>query len=304
MTQATHIRWSDNDTYWGPFVYSKDKYNKFAVVLGSGDNEEYPGCRLRMQAFGHTLIIALPPIIQPWKRKIKAETWDAATIARLGRDWYYEVFEREFGFSLLGSGDVGSSTFLQVFLGRQTHDSSTTQDWCCSLPWTDFRHVRHSFYDLEGKHFWTEPQRTSGLGSEDGRRQWEEYMLNRDACPTRTFVFGDFDGEQLSAKTRIEERQWEFGTGWFKWLQYFRKPIIRRSLDIEFSGETGKRKGSWKGGTIGCGINMLPGELHESAFRRYCSEHEMTYRGSGVWLEQPKWNDSQVAGNGSETHGI
>ncbi len=69
-----------------------------------------------------------------------------------------------------------------------------------------------------------------------------------------------------------------FGTGWFKWLSWFRAPKIRRSLAIEFSGETGPEKGSWKGGTVGTGIDMRPGELHESAFRRYCGEpHRSKY---------------------------
>lgn len=54
---------------------------------------------------------------------------------------------------------------------------------------------------------------------------------------------------------------------------------VRRSLDIQFSGETGTRKGSWKGGTVGHSIDMLPGELHEAAFRRYCSEHKMAFVG-------------------------
>lgn len=298
MSSANHIRWSDNDTYWGPFVYSKDKYHNLAFVLGSGDDEDHPGCRLRIAAFGHTLIVALPAIIHPWKRKIPALTWDAATIARLGRDWYYEVFEREYGVSYNNDmGGVGGGGFLQVFLGRQTHDSSTTQSMSCFTPWNNWRHVRHCFYDLDGNHFWTEPKHVKGT-------PWnhESWYKAKDECPTRSFVFSDFDGEQLIAKTRIEERQWDFGTGLFKWLSYFRKPIIHRSLDIEFSGETGKRKGSWKGGTIGHAINMLPGELHEAAFRRYCVEHEMAYRGEGVWLEQPSRIDDRgaVAGDGRE----
>lgn len=57
---------------------------------------------------------------------------------------------------------------------------------------------------------------------------------------------------------------------------------LRRSLDIRFSGETGHRKGSWKGGTVGHSINMLPGELHEAAFHRYCTEHEMTFIGEAA----------------------
>ena len=49
------------------------------------------------------------------------------------------------------------------------------------------------------------------------------------------------------------------------------------------AGETGKRKGSWKGGTIGHSIGMEPGELHESAFRRYCTEHNMVFGGEAAW---------------------
>ena len=101
----------------------------------------------------------------------------------------------------------------------------------------------------------------------------------KDACPTRVFAFKDFDGQELTVITRIEERQWEYGTGKFKWLSRFKRPMIQRSLDLEFSGETGRRKGSWKGGTVGHSIEMQHGELHESAIKRYCEKHEMTYVG-------------------------
>ena len=106
--------------------------------------------------------------------------------------------------------------------------------------------------------------------TKSGNDKYAYHQSLIDLCPTKTFAFTDFDGEQLTAKTRIEERQWELGTGWFKWLSHFHKPIIHRSLDIDFSGETGRRKGSWKGGICGTSIEMLPGELHEAAFKRYC----------------------------------
>ena len=270
------IRWSNDEIYFGPFTYAKDKYKSLAIVLGSGDGDEYAGCRLRLSGFGHTLILALPPILRPWRRKIVANSWDAATVQRLGRNWYWDCHEREYGFSYSGSGCVGNGGFLQVFLGRQTHDSSNEQRWSCFTPWNNWRHVRHSFYDLEGKLFHTDPVIKRGNRDRDFL---QEMMDGRDSCPTRTFSFNDFDGEALTARTRIEEHQWEFGTGWFKWLSRFHKPIIQRSLDIEFSGETGKRKGSWKGGTVGHSIEMISSELHESAFKRYCAEHEMTYIG-------------------------
>jgi hypothetical protein len=189
--------------------------------------------------------------------------WDAATVARLGRDWYQHEYPREYGITLSTDG------FLQVFLGAQTHSSDTTQSWSCFLPFTQWRHVRYSLYDLQGDHFWTEP---------DGM-PWDERQANVDACPSITFAFEDFDGERIEATTKIEEREWRFGDKQFKWLSMFRKPKISRCLDINFSKETGPKKGSWKGGTVGHGMEILPGELHESAFRRYCAEHKMNFLG-------------------------
>ena len=272
MSGNTHRRrWSDNDRHFGPLTYARDQrgYRPLALVLGSGDGDEDPGCRLRVSGFGHTVIVALPAIIKPWRRKVVAKSWDAAAVERMGRDWYWDVHEREYGGSY-------SEGLLQVFLGRQTHDSSTTQSWSKLLPWTQWRFVRCSLYGLQGEYFWTEPQGANQLGS----KNWDAVQAAQDACPSLTFSFADYDGEHLTARTRIEEREWRFGQGWFKWLSAFRKPMVRRSLDIAFSGETGRRKGSWKGGTLGHGIEMLPGELHEAAFRRYCAEHEMTFPGA------------------------
>ncbi len=129
-----------------------------------------------------------------------------------------------------------------LLFGAQTHDSSTTKDKSWFLPWTQWQHVRHEKFGEVIK-----------------------------------FSFKDFDGELITANTQIEEREWHFGTGYFKWLKYFRKYNVQRSLDIQFSSETGKRKGSWKGGTLGHGITMTSGEDNKTAFVRYCSENNMTF---------------------------
>ena len=260
-------RWSDNDRNFGPFTYARDHrgYRPLAVILGSGC-EEYPGASLRVSGFGHTLISSVPAwLVRPWRERVSAKSWDAETVARLGRDWYENVFRREYGFSYRDG-------FLQVFFGRQTHSSDTTQSWSWHLPWTQWRHVRRSLYGLNGEHVWTEPK-----GSWLANR--EVNQAAEDACPAITFAFRDFDGEALMARTRLEEREWRFGEGWFKWLSLFRRPRIRRYLDIKFSGETGRRKRSWKGGTIGHSIETLPGEMHEAAFRRYCAKNGMRFVG-------------------------
>ena len=259
MKARRYPRWSDHDRNFGPFTYAHDKGWRFAAVLSSGDDEDR-GCMFRLTLFVHTLIVHLPRwILQPHRRRVEAN-WDRATVARMGRNYWHDVTRREYGVSCWEG-------FLQVFLGRQSHDSSTEQKWSAFLPWTQWRFICKRLYDLDGKLWRIEPSNAS----------LDDWQQNRNECPSCWFAFADYDGEQLTARTRIEEREWKFGDGWFKWLSLFRCPKIVRVLDLYFSGETGRRKGSWKGGTIGHGIDMLPGELHEDAFRRYCAEHEMTF---------------------------
>lgn len=263
-------RWSDDEHCFGPFTYAYNpSYRPLAVILFSGE-DEYPGAGLRFSAFGHTLIAGLPGwLVRPYREKVYP-SWDAETVKRIGRDWYWQIDQREFGFTICEG-------HLNVPLGRQTHDSRTERRWGCFLPWTQWRFVRHSFYGLKGEHVASLPDIGKSYLGDPGRYSRERAIA--DAMPTVFFEFDDFDGERITATTKIEEREWKFGTGWFNWLSLFRKAKICRSLDIRFSAETGKRKGSWKGGTVGHSIDMIPGELHESAFYRYCRENEMSFVG-------------------------
>jgi hypothetical protein len=262
-------RWSDDQRCWGPFTYSRDQHGKpFGAVIDSGEREYGGGCHIRLRGFGHTIIVELPPLVRPLRNKIVAR-WDASTILRMGRDWYWDEHRREYGFQISDGG------FLHVFMGTQTGDSSTTQDWCCYLPFADWRFVRFSLYDGSGEHLksWDETSRNYGAGFDRFKDQYEYEAAMRK----ERFLFADFDGQEIEAATCIQEREWRFGTKWCRWLSVFRKPKIRRSLDIDFSKEVGPRKGSWKGGTLGHGIEMRPTELHRSAFLRYCHEHKLTF---------------------------
>lgn len=264
------IRWSHQDRYFGPFTYaSESSYRKIAVMLGSGDGDDYPGCRLRVSIGRHTLVVALPAIIRPWRRwvEIKTEPTRSQIIAQGREPGYWNSHEREYGFTAC-EGSV------HLHYGAQTHDSETNKSKVWFLPWREWRHIRHSLYDLEGDLFADLPE--WGFRHKNG---WAVKNAIEEACPAVHFAFKDFDGEELTARSRIEEREWKKGAGWFRWLAWIVPNRISRSLDIWFSGETGKRKGSWKGGTLGHSIAMLPGELHEDAFRRYCAEHGMAFCG-------------------------
>ncbi len=266
-------RLTDEDRQFGPITYARcnPSWRPLRVVLSSGADEDHAGTNnLTVYAFGWVARVTLPRLLDDYKVRHVATSWDAATVERLGRNWYEEHHAREYGFSL-------SDGFLQVFLGAQTHDSTTTQSWCTHLPWTQWRFHRFSLYDATGAEFWTQIERR-GNGT-----KYRDFDAQREAearCDKAVFLVDDFDGQRLTVTTHIEEREWKFGEGWFKWLSLFRKPKISRSLSINFDKGCGPEKGSWKGGLCGTSIAMLPGELHEAAFRRYCDqEHRSKYQG-------------------------
>jgi hypothetical protein len=276
MTMTKAIRWGDNDRYFGPFTWHPGDYVRYGIILQS-QGEESPSY-LRMHFWRWTLCVATPNwLCRPYKEK-RYPNWDEETVKRLGRNWYWEIDQRAYGFQLSKSGDVGNSDFLQVYYGRSggsMMDSSVQQQWSCFLPWTQWRHVRISFYGLEGERFADVLDRDQSSGFS----RFEAQRAIQERAPKALFEFLDYDGQRLTVTTHIEEREWHRGTGWFKWLSWFSPKKVSRSLSLNFSDEVGPEKGSWKGGMVGHSIEMLPGELHEAAFRRYCDqEHRAKHR--------------------------
>jgi hypothetical protein len=116
------------------------------------------------------------------------------------------------------------------------------------------------------------------------------------------FAFTDYDDELIFARCHIEEREWRAGDKWCSWLSLFSKPLIRRSLSIAFDREVGTRKGSWKGGTVGSGIEWLPGDSPEWAFRRYCAAHDFKFlgrAGNDKYRERVPQPDGKSAATGA-----
>lgn len=251
-------RWSDSDRHLGPFTVAyRETWRPFTIMLTSGSAEhESPGCCIRFQAFGATLICELPQIVKPWRKWVDLR----------GREWaksdgYWDEHPREYGFCL-------SDGHLSVHLGAQTGDSSTTQDWGCFLPWTQWRQIAHRLYHADGS-----------LAGEVAYAKWDDFRKVQDTVRRGRFAILDHDGEHIQVETYVEEREWRLGTGSFRWLGYLARKRQRRSLNISFKKEVGPEKGSWKGGTVGHGIEMLPGETQAQAMRRYCDQdHRSKYR--------------------------
>jgi hypothetical protein len=236
---------------------------KFELKIDSGD-DNHVGCQLIATFFGYRMQLALPQwVCKPHREWVDLRDKSWAT----GSKGYWQVDKKMYGFYLFDNHFV-------IQLGRQANSSNDTKQWSMFLPWNERNMIEWSIYDTRGYRCFVID--TDGLKFPD---YYDNYAQYRDAMAKVKFNFKDYDNEEITASTFIEERVYKKGTGWFKWIGWFHPEEVYKSLDLAFDKETGDRKGSWKGGTLGHSIRMLPQETHKEAFQRYCLQNKMTYIG-------------------------
>lgn len=76
--------------------------------------------------------------------------------------------------------------------------------------------------------------------------------------------------QERTATVYVDRMEWRMR--WLKWLPWPRK--TQTCIDIEFNDEVGERTGSWKGGVLGCGYEMKPGETAQQTLARMERERE------------------------------
>lgn len=111
----------------------------------------------------------------------------------------------------------------------------------------------------------------------EDRLHWDEHYYRTDRKvmepTTWTYNYTDpYDGKVVPCRFWVEELEWR--PKWLRWTKRFAK--VRRFIEVEFSEEMGPRKGSWKGGTIGCGFNMLKGEHPMECIKRMEKEYKFS----------------------------
>jgi hypothetical protein len=229
----------------------------WGIVLNSGHEEHRP--YLSIIGFRRFLSINMPKwIIQPRRVKVQAG-WDAATVARIGRDWYWNETRREFGITFYEDR-------ISIEYGVQPDCWPGDKRVSWQLPWTRWTPIENRWLDLNGAAFESVPDHFD----------YEARQAAKDRAPALRCGFKDFDGEEIEATVRIEEFVHARGAGRWAWLSYFLRPRVGRRYDIEFTRETGPRKGSWKGGTNAVNGPAQPGELHAQAFQRYAAEERFS----------------------------
>lgn len=271
-------RLTDNDKNYGPLTIGKSVWNAWRLVYTAYQNEDYDNkvvntITLHLGKF-FIARLKLPPIVKPYQLKVYATSWDAATIERMGRNYYYEYFNKEYGVSY-------SDNFLQVFYGTQRdgsyHDQVPEKKSSWFLPWNEYRMVRHELYDANNILFWKDERL---LNKKIDKSVIINHYQAKSNCSSIDFLIEDYDGEKVVLKTYLEIREWKRGDGLFKWMSWFRKGIFNRSLELDFTKEVGKSKGSWKGGMTGHSVELLDGETRLDAIKRYCEQTHRSKEGS------------------------
>lgn len=130
-----------------------------------------------------------------------------------------------------------------------------------TMPW-DYTWVRTSLL-LKNQKSWVHETNGNRMGF------YNDEWKNPELIFIETHPYVDkYDGTTVNATIRVEER--ERRPRAFKWTKLFAK--VRKTIDVKFSGEVGREKGSYKGGCIGCGYEIRPNETPLECLKRMESE--------------------------------
>lgn len=141
---------------------------------------------------------------------------------------------------------IHNNTFW-IYKGGKGNYNGGNRWWAWSLPFITKQWIRTSIllkndtWEHEtrknSKNFWTD--------------EWKQMQKSWQYDYTDSY-----DGEIIPSTIYVEQREWR--PKWLTWTKLFAK--IRTTIDVHFSKECGKEKGSWKGGCMQCSYDLLPGE--------------------------------------------
>lgn len=153
---------------------------------------------------------------------------------------------------------IHNNTFW-IYRGGKGDFSGGNKWWTWSIPFITLEWVRSSILLLDET--WEHERR--GENKSFYNQEWKSKQK------TFNYLFTDkYDGEIIPTKIYVEEREWR--PKWLTWTGLFKK--VRTTIDVHFSKEVGSRKGSWKGGTVGCSYELFRGEHPLQCLERMESE--------------------------------
>lgn len=134
-----------------------------------------------------------------------------------------------------------------------------------NLPWT-LDWIRTSVLGKNNK--WYHKTRKNRNMDFWDKNKWKDKLFYE--THPYTYITKDNNIQKCLATIRVTEREWRWY--WFKWLKLTRK--IRKDIEIEFSDDIGEKKGSWKGGVLGCSYSMKKNETPYECLKRMENERK------------------------------
>jgi hypothetical protein len=109
---------------------------------------------------------------------------------------------------------------------------------------------------------WVKDKNLSWVKMTDDLRPWD-FRKDQAYIEKHPYTYTLREGtiQHRIATCSIEKRKWHR-----KWFPFLTK--VSQVIDVDFSDEVGERTGSWKGGTVSCGYEMLPDETIEMCLCR------------------------------------
>lgn len=144
-----------------------------------------------------------------------------------------------------------------IYRGGKGNMNGGSKWWTFHMPWS-FDWVRTSALRKDGS--WENDKK--GERKRFYENEWKEILWS-ETYPYK-YILRSGEVQERQAAVKVEEREWRRRA--FTWLPLFKKVV--RSIEVDFNNEVGEETGSWKGGCLGCGYNLLPNETPLECLRR------------------------------------
>lgn len=218
------------------------------------------------------------PLFKLWKSKIFNITYDVCGYFRpypeinISMFGYHFCFVLPFRNSWTDECDppqygiaIHNNTFW-IYRGGKGNNHGGNKWWTWDLPFFTLKHVRHDVEcNINGEIKMVPSKKLETTG--------KDYIPLKDNSLVNIHKYDytdSYDGMIIPCVYWVEEREWR--PKWLTWTSRFK--LIRKYIEIEFSDEVGKKKGSWKGGCIGCSYDMLENETPEQCIKRMENERK------------------------------
>lgn len=210
------------------------------------NSDRYPNVQnvFSAQLFGYEITIKLPKLL------------DAAKVQR--RNDVLTV-SRRYGIRYSGAN-------LVFYYGCQNdYDSSGVKEKRKSifLPWKQIRTSRLQLFTMDDVLYYDHHV---------ARHNFMEFQKKIDEIPKRLSLAKDHDGEEILVTSYAEFHEWKRGRDGFEWVGSFYPAQSEKKVYFKFDKQIGREKRSWKGGLVGCSVEMLEGEHPMDTFHRFFAD--------------------------------